>query len=77
MVAHLVISLLLFSLFFPSQAGGRAAEKQQIGRYNAVLYTLLEYNIPLGRQWYSPAEPVFIFSRSICPFINGLYNVKE
>lgn len=51
------LSLPTLNSFLLWQAGGRAgeaAEQQQIGRYHSVFYTLLEYNLALGTQWYSP-----------------------
>ena len=48
--------LVSLSSLFPWQAGSRAGEaaEQQVSRYHSVFYTLLEYNLALGKQWYSP-----------------------
>lgn len=64
------------------QAGGRArenAEQQQVSRYHSVFDTLLEYNLALGTQWYSPVT-LCLFSllvSSLCLFINALYSLEN
>lgn len=64
------------------QAGGRArenAEQQQVRRYHSVFDTLLEYNLALGTQWYSPVT-LCLFSllvSSLCLFINALCSLEN
>ena len=78
------VRLLAHTKVFSSlwQAGGRAgetAEQWQVSRYHSVFYTLLEYNLALGTQWYSPVT-LCLFSllvSSLCLFINSLYSLEN
>lgn len=52
------------------QAGGRAGEaaaQQQVGGYDSVFYSLLEFNLTLGTKWYK----FFNFMTPMCRLSDG------